>query len=232
MNKKFLVIGKGGAGKSTTVEYTAAALVKSGVQVTVVCLDPQATLAYRILGNVPEVGLAEVLIGSATLEEATYRSEQGFDVVPGSKRLEDAAVKLGGAGISGLYKLRNVFANVGGVVLFDAVPKLTDFLIESAFLSVDGVIGVSHPDRDAITIVNDVACEVVKAAESVAGTGHTLTYAGTVATMTTKRSKKLSALSAELEARRDLLVAVPRRDGDDRRDVRKSYQLLAELLVA
>lgn len=105
--------GKGGVGKTTTAVSVGAALAESGAETVVVDADLGMANVAELL-DLSEDGptLQDVLTGDHEIEAATYRTEEGLAVVPGSPTLES----YGGADPAGLQavvaSLREAFEYV------------------------------------------------------------------------------------------------------------------------
>ena len=85
--------GKGGVGKTTTTLNVAAALAAADYDVVAVDVDLAMANLGQMLGIEADDGptVHDVLAGDATIDETVHETEFGFDVVPGTQRLEGFA---------------------------------------------------------------------------------------------------------------------------------------------
>lgn len=98
MSRTFCIANqKGGVGKTTTCVNLAAGLARVGQRVLLVDLDPQgnATMGSGVDKRTLEVNVYDVLLESASVQEARTRSEKGgYDVLGANRELAGAEVEL------------------------------------------------------------------------------------------------------------------------------------------
>lgn len=140
---------KGGVGKSTTAAALGAGLVKNGLKVLFVDLDPQGNLTYS-LGADP-AGLAgntalDVLMKSATADGATIPTESGAALIPSTPALAGADMALTSTGKE--YRLKEALAALGdkyAYCIIDTPPAL-GILTVNALTAASGAIIPAQAD--------------------------------------------------------------------------------------
>ncbi|OJU91915.1 MAG: chromosome partitioning protein [Burkholderiales bacterium 66-5] len=135
---------KGGVGKTTTTVNLAAGLAKIGQRVLMVDLDPQgnATMGSGVDKRQLAHSVYDVLLGSATVQQASVRAEAcGYQVLGANRELAGAEVEL--VDLEQREKrLKNALAAVDAqydFILIDCPPSLS-LLTLNGLCSAHGVI--------------------------------------------------------------------------------------------
>jgi chromosome partitioning protein len=86
---------KGGVGKTTSAINIGAFMAEAGKSVLLVDFDAQGNLSCGIGAKPPKPGIYELLSGSATIQQATRKTEvKNLEVIPADHDLSGAAVEL------------------------------------------------------------------------------------------------------------------------------------------
>jgi chromosome partitioning protein len=86
MRRIAISLSKGGVGKTTTAVNIAAGLARAGYSVLLIDTDTQGQ-AGRALGLQPEIGLAELISGDTSPEEAIQEARERLSLLAGGRSL-------------------------------------------------------------------------------------------------------------------------------------------------
>jgi chromosome partitioning protein len=197
---------KGGVGKTTTTINLGTALTAVGQRVLVIDLDPQgnASTGLGIGKAIRQPGSYEVLIGAASLEEASRQTAiPNLVIVPASRELSGADIELVTAERRA-FRLRDALASLsrGGVplhfdyVLIDCPPSLT-LLTLNALTAADALLVPLQCEFLAL----DGLSELLGTVERVrAALNPMLEIQGIVLTMYDKRNRLSDQVAADVRA--------------------------------
>lgn len=141
MGKSIGIIAiKGGVGKTTTVAALGAALTQFGKKTLIVDANFSAPNLGLHVGIVePDVTLHHVLTNKAQIQDAIYKTEYGFDIIPG-------ALMHDGVDPLRLKAKLNMIKNEYDVVVIDSSPTLNNEILATMVAS-DQLFVVTTPDH-------------------------------------------------------------------------------------
>lgn len=145
--------GKGGTGKTVTSLNLAMELHNLGKDVTVIDADLEdPNLGINLGLYSPQSTINESLEEERGLVEAVHIHETGMRLIPASLSINYLDTDL--------RSLESAFKNIGGYVIIDCGPGLSEKVV-SCIEQSDSVVAVTNPMRSAVSGVVRLA-EVVK----------------------------------------------------------------------
>lgn len=145
MRKIAISLSKGGTGKTTTATNLAAGLALRGHDVLLVDFDTQGQVT-RALGVNPELGLADVIAGNATPDQAIIEARERLHVLAGGHSLAGVkrliARKDFGAELTVSDALEGIEGRYGYVIL-DTAPGWDTLTINALFYAREVLTPVS-----------------------------------------------------------------------------------------
>ena len=189
---------KGGVGKTTTSVNLAACLATLGQRVLLIDLDPQgnATTGCGIFKKEALPTVYQILLGAATLEQATIKTEFGFDVIPANRELAGAEVELIDVGQRERRLKEALEGQAYDFVLIDCPPAL-NLLTVNALAAAQAVMIPMQCEYYALEGLTDLVTTLRKVRASL---NPVLEIEGLLRTMYNAQSTLNQQVSAELES--------------------------------
>lgn len=145
MKKIAIALSKGGVGKTTTAVSLAAGLARAGKRVLLVDVDTQGQVS-KSLGNDAAVGLAELVAGEASLEQACLPARDNLWLLSGGRSLAGLKRLITQKDLGGEQTLAEALAAVEGIydyVVLDTAPGWDALTVNVLFYAEDILAPVS-----------------------------------------------------------------------------------------
>lgn len=190
---------KGGVGKTTTSINLAASLASLDKRVLLIDMDPQGNASGGSGVDVAELKATvyQVLLETATIDEARVTVESGFDVLPATTDLSGAQVELLNE-IGRELRLKKALALVKGdydYILIDCPPALNVLTI-NAMVAANSVIIPMQCEYFALEGLTALVSTIRKIRESL---NNKLNIQGLLRTMFDGRNSLAGEVSKQLE---------------------------------
>ena len=133
-----IINNKGGTGKTTSVLNLGAALTKKRKRVLLVDLDSQCNLTSAFGAETPEIGVGDLLVGGATMDDVMIKNGK-LSLIPSSEKLLDFEFQLNNEP-GREYMLREQLDKVADdfdFILIDCPPSL-------GTLSINSMVAANH----------------------------------------------------------------------------------------
>lgn len=145
MRKICVALSKGGVAKSSTAVSISHGLALAGKKVLLIDTDDQGQDSF-LLGVKPDLGLADVLNESASVEESLYKARDNLWILSGGKSLAGVKRAIGQKDFAAEQTLANTLASLEDqfdFVIIDTSPSWDTLTINSLFYCTEVLTPVS-----------------------------------------------------------------------------------------
>jgi len=145
MRRLAVSLSKGGVGKSTSAVNLAAGLARAGASVLLVDTDTQGQLS-SMLGVKPEAGLAELVLGQRSPEEAIVQVRDGLWLLAGGRALAGVTAQITRKEFGGEQTLSEALAFLDdryNFLIMDTAPGWSSMTINVLFYAQEVLAPVS-----------------------------------------------------------------------------------------
>lgn len=164
MRKIAISISKGGVGKTTTAVNLSAGIAAKGCRVLLVDTDTQGH-AGKLLGVKTEVGVAELVSGESTFEDAAVEARERLWLLSGGRSLAGLKRVISRQEFGGERMLAEALSKVDAqfdYVILDTSPGWDAMTVNALFYATEILAPVS---TEALTL--DSLIEFTKSVESI-----------------------------------------------------------------
>lgn len=145
MRKIAIANRKGGVGKTTTAVNLAAGFAHAGYRVLLIDTDTQGHCS-RLLGVNPENGLAELIEGTCTPQQAITEARENLSLLAGGKLLGGISRIIARQNVNPQLVLTEALEMIEGqydYVILDTAPGFTELSVNTLFYADEVLVPVS-----------------------------------------------------------------------------------------
>ena len=206
MRKIAISLSKGGVGKTTTAVNLAAGLSEKGAKVLLVDTDTQGQVSSA-LGAMPEVGLAELMVGKATPEEAVTEVRERLWLLAGGREIAGIKREIARKEFGGERTLIDALQPIDEIydyVILDTSPGWDAMTVNVLFYAREILAPVS---LEAMTLKG--LLEFQRSVEAIQRYDSDLSFRYVLPTFMDGRVRKSAEILAQIHAHYGGLVCPP-----------------------
>ena len=205
MRKIGVCLTKGGSGKTTTAVNLAHGLARAGQRVLLIDTDTQGQCAQS-LGVAPTLGLADLVLEEATLDDAIVEARPGLSLLAGGGRLAGVKREIARREMGSEHVLTEALGDLDGYdyMVVDTAPGWDTMTVNALFL-VTEVLAPVNLEVLALRALGDFEKHV----NAVRRYRSDLTWRYLLPTFYDRRVAKSEELRGQLRQRYSTLVCQP-----------------------